>query len=183
MDAVLTEICRVLGLPVPQQRERRFLVEHVRSLPPSAVTTRIEQVHLARRHPEVERRIRRVVQTSGLGRPGGLYVYTERQVTADGQRLTRERTLSGAKEYQALLAERDPTRAPLIKERTSFVWADQYFQLDRTTGPRGVVELLEVELTEQQPAPVLPPFVRVGADVSEDPAYRNAALAAETDVG
>jgi CYTH domain-containing protein len=63
-----------------------------------------------------------------------------------------------------------------VKRRTSFAYEDQYFHLDEFASP-AVETLLEVELTEGQTVPVLPPFIPIERDVTAEPEFRNANLA------
>lgn len=55
-------------------------------------------------------------------------------------------------------------------------WADQYFRLDLVLSPRPV-SLLEVDVGEERSDVVLPPFIEVIDEVTDNPEYRMAEFA------
>lgn len=186
MSAVLTETCRLLGLPVPAPRERKFQLAaepHHGVLPEGAVRTLIDQTYLRSASSSIERRIRKItptqIVTAGDSTPNSTYIYTEKEPHPTGEgRVTRERVIS-AREYRTLLEERDASCQSIHKIRTAFTWHQQYFQLDCFRKTRNLV-LLEVTPTDVQPEVQLPPFVDVVADVSDRGTFTNRALAQVT---
>ena len=177
LHALLTSVCRTLGVPVPSQTEYKFLLDAPPTLPASlsVSVTDMEQTYLASATPAIERRVRLMRPAGAAGVPGTLYVYTEKRPHPDGGRLSTERVLT-AREYQHLLSERDPARATVQKRRTAFTWADQYFQLDDCVAPTPL-RLLEVTPPEGATAVRFPPFLAPIHDVTGDPDYRYAAIA------
>lgn len=161
--SVLQAACQRLGLPVPSRVEKRFILSPSWKSwrIPSVVTSQnIEQAYLV--SPEgVERRIRRVSSSADLS--GSLFVYTEKRNAPDGGRTVTESVIS-ARQYGLYSSERD-TAVPVVqKVRHTFVWADQYFQLD--VSPDGSA-ILEVTQTVDQEIS-LPPGVPVAREVSGD---------------
>lgn len=180
MHMVLGEACRMLGLPVPSRHERKFLVTSVdaTALPGPCVQQQITQTYLRSTEPGVERRLRTIRSAQGTApaapgvpqpRANGstVYLFTEKRRQADGGVLRTERILS-PREYVTLLDEADDTVAVLHKTRTSFLFEQQYFQLDEEVGGPTY---LEVEPTSHETGVQLPPGVVIAAEVSTDPTH------------
>ncbi|KAJ3038347.1 hypothetical protein HDV00_000768 [Rhizophlyctis rosea] len=70
---------------------------------------------------------------------------TSRYPEVDGQRVETRRNLS-FREYEALRAQQDPTRSPILKRRRCFLFHDRYFQIDVYRSPREGLVLLEAYL-------------------------------------
>ncbi len=80
------------------------------------------------------------------------------------------------KEYHALLNEADSSRRPIQKTRTYFFFRRQYFELDIYPfwTDRAILEL---ELSSEYESVHLPEGLRLIREVTDDPHYKNAALA------
>ena len=81
--------------------------------------------------------------------------------------------------YDGLLVRADPARVPIEKTRWVVPWGGLTLEIDGFRAPAGLW-LLEVELADAaslHDALDLPPWVRVVAEVTGDPAYSNVALA------
>ncbi len=87
-----------------------------------------------------------------------------------------ERPISG-REYFALLAQTDPERRPVRKRRRCFVHENQYMELDDHESPASGLTILQVEGPEEVP-PRLPAFLTVEREVTDDPRYTTARIAA-----
>jgi CYTH domain-containing protein/predicted ATPase len=173
MDTLLKEFCHALGMPVPLEIERKFLIDlsSEAPIPCSPVEVMIQQTYLLSTDPHIERRVR---QRSQKG--GSLYTYTEKEEVRPGVRIERERTVS-AREYLELLKQRDPSLKEIIKRRFSFEYMGQYLQLDNIRSPLKLA-LLEVELTEENEVVTIPHFLTAIKEVTDDPLYKNASIAA-----
>lgn len=173
MDALLKEFCHSLGLPVPLEIERKFLLDlsSEAPIPCSPVEVMIQQTYLLSTDPGIERRVR---QRSQKG--GSLYTYTEKEEVRPGVRIERERTVS-AREYLELLKQRDPALKEIVKRRFSFEYMGQYLQLDNIRSPLRIA-FLEVELTEENDVVTIPHFLTAIREVTDDPLYKNANIAA-----
>lgn len=166
-------VCDLAGVPVPVERERKFLLSGVPELPSGlAETFEIEQIYLTSREPGDEERVRR--RTHG---GASLLYHTVKRRIRDGERMEVER-LVGEAEFSALLSRRDPSRAPVRKGRHCFMHAERHFELDVYRSPRAGLAVLEVEVASLDETVELPPFLRVEREVTDDPAYANAAIAA-----
>lgn len=164
------EVYAVLGLPQPLEIERKYLIKKPsadRLSTIGAVGQSILQSYLHSDSPKVERRIRQ------RGSDGVFsYYYTEKTTVSDIKRFEVERKIS-QKEYMSLLLE---AKKFVRKDRYCFVYQSQYFELD--IYPQFADKaILEIELTEETQVPVLPDWVDVIADVTDDSTYRNASLA------
>lgn len=173
-----------LGVPAPTEIERKFLLrpgaaDAVRASDLGPVASDITQMYLVPDGAGSERRIR-------ARRPSGcppvslesVFVYTEKRDVSPLVRHELSRPLSLA-EYRDLERQADPDLSPVHKTRLNFVWGNDYFHLDVFAGGPSH-ELLEVELTDPDAHVVLPPLLEpfVVAEVTDDPAWRNSAVAA-----
>lgn len=173
VQRVLQAVSQLVGVPEPVEIERKFLLLR----PPASIPVRheeveIEQVYLLTSDGS-EARVRRRSQ-----RGNSSYTHTVKRPVAAGQRVEIERPIS-AREYIALLAQANPSRRPVRKRRTCFLWERQYFELDVFESPCAGLVLLEVELDDPTRDVNLPPFVDVKQEVTEDKGFSNFALSAK----
>lgn len=168
LKRVLHEICHVIGLPLPMEIERKYLVEYT-TIPVHAKELEIEQVYLTCESGEARVRRRGV---------NGAYVYTHTAKTkaVNGKRVEVERQIS-SREYLNLLKQANPEKLPIKKKRTCFLWDNQYFELDVFDNHFKGQAILEVELSDENQKVELPPFIKVIADVTDDVKYTNSSLA------
>ena len=79
------------------------------------------------------------------------------------------------------LERRDPSCAPILKQRTCFVWEGNYFELDRYTSwtpvGGGHMTILEVELNDLDDPIELPPFIRIEREVTNERGWSNREIA------
>lgn len=171
VNRTVAAVCRVLGMPEPVEIERKYLVTQldITQLPQPHLAVAIEQYYLRCDEPGVEERIRSRSQGGGT-----VYYHTRKQDVSPGVRLEDEIQVTPA-EFYRLLRRADPSLGRIAKTRHCFPFQNQYLELD--VFPNGLV-LLEVELTEAADEVTLPPFLEPYAtDVTDDPAYRNRAIA------
>jgi CYTH domain-containing protein/thymidylate kinase len=164
---------RILGIPVPLEIERKFLVrDGVRpdNFPVPCQKIFIEQVYLISSGAE-ELRIRK----RGQGDSFIYYLARKRRLKETIARVEKEEQIS-EREYLLRLREKDPTRKIIKKNRFCFIWENQYFELDIFLEPRPLI-ILEAELTEENESFSLPPFIPVEREVTGDPAFSNYEIA------
>lgn len=159
----------------PMEIERKFLVKNFSfaMIPEDAKAADIFQDYLVSK-PGVTRRVRRST-TDGET----TYTYTEKRPTwRRGTCYEKERKISEA-EYQALLAERDPTTRTIHKMRYTFWYRGHWLELDVFASLPGYPDLvmLEAELKSIDEPLELPPWLHL-EEVTDDPHYKNRALAA-----
>lgn len=162
---------RVIGVPVPTEIERKYLVRRVHEpVPVSSTEVLIEQTYLLTQDGSQERVRRRSADGSSV------YTHTIKRPLRAGQRVEIERPLS-SREYLRLLAQADPSREVVRKKRRCFLWANQYFELDSFLSPREGLTILEIELDDPAQEPTLPPFLEIEREVTDEAAYGNEQIA------
>ena len=155
--------------------ERKYLIEYPdKALLESAEGVRIkriEQTYLQAAAGET-RRVRKMTE-NGVTR----YVETRKYRVSDLRATEEEKELSAA-EYETLLQLADPALHPILKTRYAIPYAghivevDLYdFWQDRATA--------EVELTSEEDAVELPPYLHVIREVTAEGRYKNVNLARE----
>lgn len=166
---MLREILHVLGEPIPLEIERKYLVADTfdwRSIPVPFQEIDIEQAYLVN-----DTRIRKRGQN-------GSYIYTEtrKQSTPDTiARIEVERRIR-AWEYCERMVYLIPGSSIIKKKRICFIYEGQYFEFDffedGLTPP-----LLEIELTDVRDTIMLPPWIPIIRDVTEEKEYTNRSIA------
>ncbi len=173
INRLIKEIAVFLGEPEPCEIERKYLIEYpsVQWLEENPNCQRVEiiQTYL-KSDPEEEIRVR---QRGDKGH----YVYfqtTKRKIT-DLKRVEVERRLTQS-QYLELLMEADTTKHPIRKTRYCLTYEGQYFEIDLYPFWEDQA-IMEIELRDEEQEIEIPKEINVIKEVTDDPAYRNAALA------
>jgi len=168
-------VCRIVGVPEPQEDERKFLVASVGEIPVKSVTVDIEQRYLLTDEPGAEERVRKRGRDNSF-----VYTHTIKRRKGPGSAAELDRMISPADHLMAL-ERRDPTCAPIFKKRTCFVWKGNYFELDEyttwTPEGGGHLTILEVELEDLNAQIELPPFVKIEREVTAEKGFSNREIA------
>jgi CYTH domain-containing protein/predicted ATPase len=168
-------VAHVCGLPEPREIERKFLLAGPPDLTlpqlADAVTVEIEQHYLLSSEPEREIRVRR--RSQGLS---ATHFRTEKVPVSASERQETEQIIS-AVAYRHALAEADPARASIRKRRMCFAFGSGYFELDMFEGAHAGLCLLEVELTHPDEDVLLPPFLDIEREVTNERQFSNSQLA------
>lgn len=174
MRHLMREITYFLGDLAPFEIERKFLIEYpdvalLESLP-ACKKVEIVQTYL-RSDPDEEIRIR---QRGSGGH--NLFYFTEKRLMDNRRQLRTQRRLTPG-EYQMLLMQADPARRRIEKTRYCLTYEGQYFEIDLFPcwDDQAIVE---IELSSDDVPVVFPPQLRIIREVTGDPKYRNAAIAA-----
>lgn len=192
LDNLVRAVFHALGIPEPIEVEAKFWVRKpfdYRELPvPYVNRTYIEQDYL-RSTPTVERRVRKMAPMYSSGAKSelgpSLYVHTEKIsiVGKTHSRYERE-TIISKDEYSDYLRDRSPEHPRTIRKiRNSFVFKDQYFQVDEFLNVNMDAQplvLAEVEFTSEEQfrlGVVLPDFLGPVEDVTARTRFKNAYLA------
>jgi CYTH domain-containing protein/predicted ATPase len=170
---VLGTILHHLGMPVPLEIEKKFLIEasSLSSLPLHASRVLIEQIYFPETEEGIEERIRRRSQGAH-----SVCYRTRKRVVGAGVREERE--------WQVPLHEfthgfRSVKGGGFIRKyRWCFLHEGQYFEVDDFSPMRedGLC-IAEIELTDQESQVRMPPWMNVIKEVTDDPRYSNRALA------
>lgn len=150
----LTSLARVLDMPTPQEKERKFLLRgwHRGLLPADAVSVEIVQTYLTFGENGKERRVRmRTLDGSSS------YYYTRKLDTAEpGVRDEEEEQISRAR-YEELLGEQDKTTVPIEKTRHVFTFEGHTFEIDQYKQPVHSLVIGEVEVADMSEPIAFPP--------------------------
>lgn len=146
--------------------ERKYLVNMPElPLPCEAKASSIEQSYLKTEDGSSERvRLR-----------DGVYYHT-RKVRISGIRAEEKEDVVGASEAEALLKRRDPACATIRKTRYVFDYRGQIFELDVFPFWKKQA-MLEIELAGEDTPVDWPDFLTLIREVTDDPRYKNHALA------
>ena len=175
MRRSLAAIARMLGIPVPLEIERKFLLRRMpdpadprlRSVPIEKIA--IEQMYLLPRDG-AQLRIRRRSQGDSAT------FYKTRKVPVGPRTRHETESFIDPVEYLHLQALRDPQTGVIRKNRYCFPYRHQYFELDQFKNPEDLV-LLEIELTEENDRLELPDFLDVEREVTDESEFENYAIA------
>jgi CYTH domain-containing protein/thymidylate kinase len=168
------EICRVIGVPVPTEIERKYLVKDLdlKCLPTDSKAIEITQTYLISDQKHTHERVRT------RGHDGSYcYFHTKKEKLGPGVNLEEERQIDYA-EYCHLLGQKDPELDKIQKIRYCFVYENQYFELDVFQQPVLNLVLLEIELTDLETEVRLPDWlINKAFEVTSDPRFSNLEIA------
>lgn len=179
MSKLMLEIYSFLGIPVPLETERKYLV----SMPDikyilekyNAVRSDIMQVYLATSNENEEVRIRQ------RGSNGSFSYYLTKKIKLnETSRYEIEEKITKDK-YLSLLMEADSNLNVIRKTRYCFVYKSQYFELD-VYPFENEKAILEIELTNENQEVCIPPFISVISEVTENDQFKNKNIAKNRNV-
>jgi len=108
------------------------------------------------------------------------YSYTLRYPDLHGQRVELKRLIN-RREYFDLLLQRDPATQTICKKRYSFLYENQYYELDQFVSPHKGLYLLEFYgEKERDVSKMLPKFFRYEGEVTNNKDYSMYKLAAKS---
>jgi len=109
---------------------------------------------------------------------GTSYFYTIKRKIRPGVRVEIERNIDKY-EYQRLLAIKDKNFQTIKKRRSCFFFQGQFIEVDVFDSPQSHkgMWLMEIEQTSVQKELILPPYVKVIKDVTDDEDYSNRFIA------
>lgn len=174
LKRLIAEIRSFLGEPEPLEIERKFLIEYpdLRWLEkiPNCRKVDIMQTYLKANDGD-ELRVRQRGEN-------GSYIYykTLKRRISDTVRTEIEQRLS-QKEYLQLLMEADPAKRPIRKTRYCLTYANQYFEIDVYPFWQDKATV-EIEMSDENAEIHFPEELKMICEVTDDPSYKNAALAA-----
>ncbi len=157
---------------LPYEIERKFLILRPDLLNLAALCSvqEISQTYLTAAEGAV--RVRRTEERGKV-----IFTETVKRSLSAIRRVEIERPLT-EEEYHRRLAARDPRRQTIHKTRYRLPYEGHLFEIDiYPFWSRQAV--MEVELADEKEPFVLPPFIHVLREVTEDPRYSNHALARE----
>lgn len=160
---------------LPKEIERKYLIkipsdEILNSLP-ECQRTDIVQTYLTSANEYTSRRLRK----RGTIEKGYKFYYTEKTPVAFGEKIEIEREIS-EQEYNNLISQSAADSSPINKERYCFKYEGQLFELD-VYSFSDKYATLEIELNDINDPVLLPDFIDIISDVTDDNRYSNAMLA------
>ncbi len=159
---------------MPREIERKYLIampDRVKlQLIPNCKVTQIEQTYLTDDSDGMCRRVRK----RGNPQSGWQYTLTKKKHVAFGERIELEEEISN-EQYEAFLKEAAPDRQTVRKVRHVFMFRKQVFELD-VYAFSDTLATLEIELPSIDTPVLLPSFIEVIADVTDDQRYSNHAI-------
>ena len=174
MRRLIREIAVFLGEPEPLETERKFLIEYPDTAwleaQPNCRRVEIVQTYLLAAEGE-EMRVRQRGDGAHF-----IYTLTTKRKLSGARRVEIERRLS-REEYLERLHDADPARHPIEKTRYCLTYENQYLEIDVYPFWQDRA-ILEIELCDEADPVIIPPELKVMREVTEDAAYKNAALAA-----
>lgn len=175
LEHLWVKLRAVLGDPTPLEIERKYLVGAVDlSLLPYYVVAEITQCFI--RYPNASAKKSRIRRRGARG--AYTYFETKKQSVRPGARAQKERLITLA-EYEHLAGFQAIGTSVIEKRRHCFVYEDQYFELDVFDAPMRHTgkTILEIELSEEHEAVLLPPYIVIERDVTLEKSYTNIRLA------
>ena len=173
MRRLIAEISSFLGEPAPFEIERKYLIEYpdlewLQSIP-SCEKVDIIQIYLKVDENE-EIRVRQ------RGSDGHYIYYLTRKIRINEHKhLKTERRIS-ENEYLNLIMNADASLGRIRKERYCLAYNNQYFQIDVYPFWKDKA-LAEIEMYDVSDEVFFPEQIKVIKEVTDDPEYKNAALA------
>ena len=172
MHRVIKEISAVLGLAQPIVQERKYIVELTGTVPEDSIASEILQTYL-KGYPDAEERLRKRCWDKKV-----VYVHTTRKRISQTEEIVTERQINNNL-YEMMIALADPERVSIHKQRKSFIWKGQYFELDTYLDQLQGLMILETKGITDHKSVKFPPFVRVIEDITGSTRYYNYNLAKE----
>ncbi len=158
---------------MPREIERKYLIscpDMVKlSLIPGCEATQIEQTYLTDADG-MSRRVRR----RGNPQKGYSFTLTRKRHVGVGERIELEEEIT-PEQYHAMLTEAHPDKQTVRKVRYCFTFRRQIFELD-VYAFSNTLATLEIELPDIDTPVMLPTFVQVIRDVTEDERFSNYAI-------
>lgn len=172
MERLVEEISSFLGEGEHYEIERKFLIEKpdLALLEGESCCHRVDilQTYLKGEDGE-EVRVRKRGEA-------GKYTYFKTVKRGVGVKRTEDEERIGEDAYLTLLENADPDYRPIQKTRYLYVYDGQYFEIDvYPTMPNEAI--VEIELCREDMAVRLPKCFHLIREVTDDPTYKNRALA------
>ena len=173
LSRLIAEIASFLGEPEPFEIERKFLIEYpqIKLLEADPNCRRVEIIQTYLRASDGDE-----VRVRQRGENGHyIYFKTTKRTVSGAKRVEIESRLS-KEEYLTHLMEADTSKKQIRKTRYCLMYKNQYFEIDVYPFWDDKA-ILEIELCDENDSIRFPSHIRVIKEVTDDPSYKNAALA------
>lgn len=175
MEKLLKEIYITLGIPLPLEIERKFLIQK----PNKELLERLEKCKKVRiiqtyllSDDGYETRLR-------LRESGNSYSYTltKKKKISDTRRIEVEKGIT-QNEYIELLMKQDPTKAQIVKDRYFLCYHNQTFEIDIYPTMEDHA-ICEIELQDEKQPIDFPTFLIIEDEVTDKEEYKNSSIASK----
>lgn len=176
VNEVLSIVFDALGVPSPSEIERKFLIKKPDDKTLNEIKASISSIsEITQTYLVSINGIERRVRKRGTEEDGYSLYYTEKIPVSDFERYEKEEKIS-MERYISLLDEADASCHQLKKTRYCFLYKNQYFEMDLYPFSDGYA-ILEIELLKANQEVLIPPFINVIKEVTDDANYKNHQLA------
>lgn len=175
INRVIREIAQFIGEPEPYEIEKKFVIDYpdINLLESMDNCTKVEisQTYL-KSYDDSERRVR----ARGMN---GFYMYylTEKRNITPEKRIEFERKID-EREYFRLLMEADTSRKTIIKTRYCITYNNKYYEIDIYPEWNNQA-IMEIELASEDEEIVIPDFINIQKEVTDDIRYKNYSISKE----
>jgi len=174
MQRLIAEIASFLGEPVPYEIERKYLIEYPNidklSKMKNCKKVEIIQTYLNSDNEDEEIRIRQ----RGIDGNYTYYKTTKRKISSV-KRIEVEKRLS-KEEYISLLMNADSSLKQVRKDRYCLTLNNQYYEIDVFPFWKDKA-IMEIELQNEEDKVIIPSFIKVIKEVTDDDNYKNHSFA------
>ena len=173
LERLLEEVKAVIGIPKPYEIERKFLIEYPDTELLSSIKT-CRRVPVTQAYLDTPEEGKFRVRKRGEGKDA-VYIKTVKKKISDLTHIEDEEYIS-EKEYYSYLSQKQYVHGSIIKDRYCIALNSTYYELD--VYPFFIDRAtLEIELLSEAQPYVLPDFVKVIREVSNEKEYKNKYLA------
>ena len=175
INRVIETVFKLIGEPVPSSVEKKFLVrkpsdELLKNIGFSS-RNEIIQTYLRTNIEGIERKVRQI----GNEKDGYSFYYTQKTKKNGINTKEIEKKIS-VKDYINLMSEADTSLHQLKKERYCFISNNQFFELDVYPFDSEYA-ILDLEIDNKEDSFLVPNFLEVIKDVTNDDYYKNIRIA------
>lgn len=166
-------ISKLIGIPVPKEMTRRYLVDKVyfRSFPKHE-KIEIEEYYLQTRRRNEEIKLKR------RGQRGTYLYFLVRSYPIDSGAAPIElEQMIDEEEYLRLYKMRDKNTIPLKKVRYCLLWENQYLKLDLYNEPLDGLKIFSLDVTEESEKVRIPDFLEIREEITFNTMYTEKNLA------
>jgi CYTH domain-containing protein/predicted ATPase len=172
LKRTLAAVLKVVGYPMPIEIERKYLVKSY-----DISSVRYQKISIEQFYLLDGDRVRKRGQN-------GKYTYTrttKQEIKSNPgeplQRIESERQITAREYLEAVRSSADPLTKMIVKDRYCFLYEGQYFELDVFAGKWSGTVVLEIELSSPDKKVVLPPWIEITEEVTDNKLYSNFEMA------
>ena len=175
MRRLITEISSFIGEPEPYEIERKFLIEYP-NLEKLIKMNNCQKVEIIQTYLNTNGQDEVRIRQRGLGK-SFTYTKTVKKRISDIKRIETESRIS-KDEYLSLLLDADITKRQIRKTRYCLMYKSLYFEIDIYPFWNDKA-IMEIELRDKNQEIIIPSFIKIIKEVTNDVAYFNSNLASK----